>query len=164
MQESKGVHLQLRMGGGEMTIIDIKIKLEPGLYAEFMPCRKKQGDAGYDCRAADDVTLYPGKSYKIPLGFSMAIPPTHYAAMVPRSGLSLEGLRVLNSPGTIDSNYRGVVTAIVQWCGIGYKDIKKGDRIVQRVILPVPEVAFNLVDELDETDRGATGFGNSGLQ
>jgi dUTP pyrophosphatase len=146
----------------ELTLI--KIKLEPDTDASFMPTRKKAGDAGYDCRSAEDITLYPGKAYKIPLGFAMAILPTHYAAMVPRSGLSLEGLRVLNAPGTIDSNYRGVVTAIVQWCGMGYKDIKRGDRIVQLVILPVPAVVFESVDELDTTDRGASGFGGSGLR
>ncbi len=121
--------------------------------------------AGADIRAAlrEDVVLHPGEHKLIPSGFSMALPAGFEAQVRPRSGLALKhGIGVLNSPGTIDADYRGEVGVILINHGDTDFHIQRGDRIAQMVIAALPVVDFIEVDELDDTERGSGGFGSSG--
>lgn len=121
--------------------------------------------AGADLRAAieDTLTLAPGEFRLIPTGFAMALPDGYEAQVRPRSGLALKhGITVLNSPGTIDADYRGEVGVIL----INHSDvpfvIRRGDRIAQMVIAPYVQAGFEEAASLSATDRGSGGFGSSG--
>lgn len=123
--------------------------------------------AGADLRAAidDDVVLQPGSHQLIPTGFAMALPDGYEAQVRPRSGLALKhGVTVLNSPGTIDADYRGEVGVIL----VNHSDtafhIQRGDRIAQMVIAAFCRADWKRVDVLSETERGTGGFGSSGKQ
>jgi dUTP pyrophosphatase len=121
--------------------------------------------AGADIRAAvhEDVVLRPGERTLVPSGFSMALPAGFEAQVRPRSGLALKhGIGVLNSPGTIDADYRGEVGVILINHGDMDFHIQRGDRIAQMVIAALPAVDFIEVAELDDTERGSGGFGSSG--
>ncbi|MDQ6987478.1 MAG: dUTP diphosphatase [Mariprofundaceae bacterium] len=123
--------------------------------------------AGADLRAAvdEDVVLHPGERRLIPTGFAMALPAGFEAQVRPRSGLALKhGISVLNSPGTVDADYRGEVGVILVNLGEHDFHIQRGDRIAQIVIAALPPVAFAEVQELDGTARGSGGFGSSGRQ
>jgi dUTP pyrophosphatase len=139
----------------------VQIKLEP---KGKLPCKAHPSDACYDCYANEDLTLYPGKAYAVSLGFALAIPEGWQAKILPRSGLSLKGLRVLNAPGTVDSAYRGPVKALLKWEGMGYMDVHVGDRLVQMEFQRVPTVSLVEVTELSSTDRGEGGFGSTGIK
>lgn len=123
------------------------------------------GDAGLDLRSSEDVTLAPFERRLIATGLAIAIPEGYAGFVQPRSGLALkQGLSMANTPGLIDSHYRGELKI----CAINLDpttpiDVRKGDRIAQLVIQKVPVVSLVEVDELDETDRGAGGFGSSGV-
>lgn len=121
--------------------------------------------AGADIRAAvnEDVVLRPGERRLIPSGFAMALPAGYEAQVRPRSGLALKhGIGVLNSPGTIDADYRGEVGVILINHGDTDFHILRGDRIAQMVIAALPAVEFIEVNGLDDTERGSGGFGSSG--
>jgi len=121
--------------------------------------------AGADIRAAvrDELVLHPGERKLVPSGFSMALPAGYEAQVRPRSGLALKhGISVLNSPGTIDADYRGEVGVILINHGDTDFHILRGDRIAQMVIAALPEVELVEVDALDDTERGSGGFGSSG--
>lgn len=121
--------------------------------------------AGADIRAAvnEEVVLHPGEHKLIPSGFSMALPAGYEAQVRPRSGLALKhGISVLNSPGTIDADYRGEVGVILINHGDTDFHILRGDRIAQMVIAALPAVELAEVDALDDTERGSGGFGSSG--
>lgn len=121
--------------------------------------------AGADIRAAvnEEVVLRPGERRLIPSGFAMALPAGFEAQVRPRSGLALKhGIGVLNSPGTIDADYRGEVGVILINHGDTDFHILRGDRIAQIVIAALPAVEFIEVKELDDTERGSGGFGSSG--
>lgn len=123
--------------------------------------------AGMDLRAAidDDIILNPGERHLIPTGFAMALPDGYEAQVRPRSGLALKhGVTVLNTPGTIDADYRGEVGVILINHGEHPFHVSRGDRIAQMVIAPCSRVAWKEVASLDETKRGAGGFGSSGRQ
>jgi len=123
--------------------------------------------AGADLRAAvgEDVVLQPGERRLIPTGFAMALPAGFEAQVRPRSGLALKhGISVLNSPGTVDADYRGEVGVILVNHGEHDFHIQRGDRIAQMVIASLPPVAFAEVQTLDDTARGSGGFGSSGKQ
>jgi len=123
--------------------------------------------AGADIRAAvqEDVVMRPGEHTLVPSGFSMALPAGFEAQVRPRSGLALKhGIGVLNSPGTIDADYRGEVGVILINHGDMDFHIQRGDRIAQMVIAALPAVDFIEVTELDDTERGSGGFGSSGRQ
>ena len=127
--------------------------------------RMTQHAAGFDLPAAvvRAVRLRRGKIQLIPCGFSMAVPHGYAAKVRPRSGLaSRYGITMINAPGTIDSDYRGEVQ--VPLINLGPKDfiIERGMRIAQMLILPVPAVVIEEVDSLDDTARGAGGFGHTG--
>lgn len=116
-----------------------------------------------DLRAAEDAVLNPGARHLMPTGFSIALPPFHEAQVRPRSGLAVKhGVTVLNAPGTIDSDYRGEIKVPLINHGTSDFVIKRGDRIAQMVIATVAHVSFDEVSTLDETRRGAGGFGSSG--
>lgn len=138
------------------------VPCEPGF---SMPEYATKGSAGMDLKSVAEVRLNPGERKLISLGFSMEIPEGYEAQIRPRSGLAYKnGITVLNSPGTIDSDYRGVVHVLL----INHSDeifwITPGMRIAQMVIAPVTRVALVITEEpLSTTDRGEGGFGSTGL-
>ena len=123
--------------------------------------------AGMDLRAAvaedEPLTLRPGARFPVPTGLAMALPPGFEAQVRPRSGLAAKsGIICLNTPGTIDADYRGEVKVILINLGEEAVTIRRGDRIAQMVIAPVVQAAWTEVDSLDETARGEGGFGSTG--
>jgi dUTP pyrophosphatase len=123
--------------------------------------------AGVDLEAAVDapITLKPGERQLIATGLAIALPDGYEAQIRPRSGLAFKnGVTVLNSPGTIDADYRGEVKVIL--ANLGQEDftVERGMRVAQMVIAPYTQVGWNVVDTLDETERGAGGFGSTGTQ
>lgn len=128
-----------------------------------LPAYATPGAAGMDVLAAEDVTLAPGARHAVATGFAVAIPPGFEIQVRPRSGLALKhGISVPNTPGTIDSDYRGELKVIVINHGPEAFAIVRGDRIAQLVLAPVTLAAWDEVSELDETARGAGGFGSTG--
>ncbi|MCC5906069.1 MAG: dUTP diphosphatase [Balneolaceae bacterium] len=130
------------------------------------PGYETSGSAGMDIRAANSepVNLKPGERALIPTGFKMALPEGYEAQIRPRSGLAYRnGVTMLNSPGTIDSDYRGEVKVLAINHGKEVFTVHHGDRIAQMVIAPVLQVKIQPVDELPETDRGEGGFGSTGV-
>ena len=130
-----------------------------------LPSYAYTGDAGLDLRASESVTIEPLKRVLIPTGLAIAIPEGYAGFVQPRSGLALKlGLSIANTPGLIDSHYRGELKVIaVNLDTDAPIAIEKGERIAQLVIQQVPQVTLVEVDELDETDRGQGGFGSSGV-
>jgi dUTP pyrophosphatase len=121
--------------------------------------------AGFDLHAAveEPVRLAPGEIRLIPCGFAMAIPPGYEAQVRPRSGLaSRHGITLVNTPGTIDADYRGEVQVPLINLGRVEFMVERGMRIAQMLVLPVPPVEIVEVDELDDTARGTGGFGHTG--
>ncbi|MFN7534280.1 MAG: dUTP diphosphatase [Brevundimonas sp.] len=132
-----------------------------------LPAYETAGSAGMDLRAAvpEDapVTLAPGGRALVPTGLKIALPPGHEAQVRPRSGLALRhGVTCLNSPGTIDADYRGEVGVILITHGSDPFVVRRGERIAQMVVAPVLQVALVEAEALDETARGAGGFGSTG--
>ena len=130
-----------------------------------MPAYAYVGDAGLDLRAAEDAILKPFERKMVSTGIAVAIPQGHAGFVLPRSGLAAKhGISIVNAPGLIDSNYRGEIKAIlVNLDADNAFEIKRGDRIAQLVIMATPPVILEEADELSETDRGAGGFGSSGV-
>jgi len=119
--------------------------------------------AGLDIVAAEDVTLAPGARHAVATGFAIAIPAGYEVQVRPRSGLALKhGITCLNTPGTIDADYRGEVKVILANLGSEPFLVKRGERIAQLVPAPVQRAGFAEVDELDDTGRGTGGFGSTG--
>lgn len=119
--------------------------------------------AGMDVVAAEDVTLAPGARHAVATGFAIAIPEGYEVQVRPRSGLALKnGITCLNTPGTIDADYRGEVKIILANLGSESFEVKRGERIAQLVPAAVQKASFAEVVELDETVRGAAGFGSTG--
>lgn len=131
-----------------------------------LPSYETGGSAGMDLRAANPETLVlmPGKRLLIPTGFKMALPDGFEAQIRPRSGLAFKhGITMLNSPGTIDSDYRGEVKVLAINHGDEPFNIHFGDRIAQMVIAPVYQAMIEEVAILPSTDRGSGGFGSTGV-
>ena len=130
-----------------------------------MPAYAYVGDAGLDLRAAEDAVLQPFERKLVSCGIAMAIPQGYAGFVLPRSGLAAKhGISIVNAPGLIDSNYRGEIKAILVNLDPNEPfEIKHGDRIAQLVIMETPAVTLSAVSELSETDRGAGGFGSSGV-
>lgn len=121
------------------------------------------GDAGVDLRSTEPVILQPGQRGLIPTGIAVAIPDGYAGFVQPRSGMAIKkGLGLLNSPGLIDSGYRGEIKVIAINLDSEPLEISRGDRIAQLVILPVPPVAYEEVDQLPASERGDGGFGSTG--
>lgn len=128
-----------------------------------VPVYASDGAAGMDVTAAEELDLAPGARHAVATGFAIAIPPGYEVQVRPRSGLALKhGITCLNSPGTIDSDYRGEVKVILANLGDKPFPIRRGDRIAQLVPASVTRAAFAEVEDLDETVRGAGGFGSTG--
>lgn len=128
-----------------------------------MPQAARVGDAAYDLYSSVEYTLQPGERYAVSTGIAIEIPEGFEGQVRPRSGLAMkEGVTVLNTPGTIDSGYRGEVKTIMVNLGDSPFRITKGMRISQLAIRPVPEVEFIEVDEISDTQRGEGGFGSTG--
>lgn len=146
-------------------MIDIAITILPHGADLPLPDYATPGAAGMDAVAAvtETVMLAPGARYPVPLGFCMAIPDGFEVQVRPRSGLALKhGITVPNSPGTIDSDYRGEVKALLINLGDAPFAIERGMRICQLVPAAVTRAALRVVDSLDSTVRGAGGFGSTG--
>jgi dUTP pyrophosphatase len=130
-----------------------------------LPTYETAGAAGMDLRAADALVIQPGSRALVPTGLAIALPQGFEAQVRPRSGLAVKhGVTVLNSPGTIDSDYRGEVKVPLINHGEAEFRIARGDRIAQMVIAPVTQAGWTEVDSLDDTGRGAGGFGSSGTR
>lgn len=128
-----------------------------------LPAYATAGAAGMDVVAAEDVTLEPGARHAIATGFALAIPAGYEVQVRPRSGLALKhGITCLNTPGTIDSDYRGEVKVILANLGQEPFAVRRGDRIAQLVPAPVLRATLTQVTHLDDTARGSGGFGSTG--
>jgi dUTP pyrophosphatase len=146
-----------------MAPVTVPIKrLDPGLP---LPVYAHQGDAGVDLYATQDRTIAPFERALIGTGIAVAIPDGHAGFVQPRSGLALRhGLSFVNTPGLIDSRYRGEIKVIaINLDPSEPIEISRGDKIAQLVIQPVEHVTFAETDELDTTERGERGFGSSGV-
>ena len=132
-----------------------------------LPSYESKHAAGMDIRAAleESLELRPGERMLIPTGFQMALPKGYEAQIRPRSGLAYRnGITMLNSPGTIDSDYRGDVKVLAINHGQENFTVKHGDRIAQMVIAPVQQIFIEETEELPDTARGEGGFGSTGLE
>ncbi len=145
--------------------ITVPLRLLPHAGPEFLPSYATAGSAGMDLRAAIDspVAIPPGGRVAVPTGIAIAIPEGYEAQVRPRSGLAIKhGVTVVNAPGTIDSDYRGEVAVILGNLGDSAFVINRGDRIAQVVVAPVSRAEWRVISDLDETARGAGGFGSTG--
>lgn len=143
----------------------IRIAIQRLPHGENLPLPRyaTEGAAGMDVVAAEDLTLAPGARHAVATGFAMAIPAGYEVQVRPRSGLALKhGVTCLNTPGTIDSDYRGEVKVILANLGDQPFEVVRGERIAQLVPAPVQRATFTLVEELGSTQRGDGGFGSTG--
>lgn len=148
-----------------MTLAPIRIALQRLAHGEGLPppAYATDGAAGMDVVAAEDITIAPGGRHAVATGFAMEIPEGYEVQVRPRSGLALKhGVTCLNTPGTIDSDYRGEVKVILANLGDAPFVVNRGDRIAQLVPAPVQRATLDLVETLDETSRGSGGFGSTG--
>lgn len=148
-----------------MSRIRVQIKKEPHASNLSLPVYKTHGSAGVDLCAAieESAVLEPGERRLIPTGIRIALPDGYEAQIRSRSGLAFEhGIGMVNSPGTIDSDYRGEIKVVlINWSSEPFT-LHRGDRIAQMVIAPVVQVDWQETDALDETERGDGGFGHTG--
>ena len=143
--------------------IPVPIKRLPHGAGLDLPAYATSGAAGMDVVSAEDVTLAPGARHAVATGLAMAIPHGFEVQVRPRSGLALKHeITVPNTPGTIDSDYRGELKVILINHGAAPFEIRRGDRIAQLVLAPVVQAGWVEVSELDETARGEGGFGSTG--
>ena len=127
------------------------------------PSRAHIGDAAVDLHSRIDFKLVPGERSAVPTGLAVAIPPGYAGLVLPRSGhASRSGIGVVNGPGLIDSGYRGEISVLLINHGEAEVEFRRGDRIAQLAIVPVPEIDWVEADALDETERGTGGFGSTG--
>ncbi len=148
----------------------VQIKMDDGC-DDLFPKKSHNDDAGYDIMSTENIVLKKGEVKAVPVGFRLALPKGWEAQIRPRSGLAVKhGISVENSPGTIDSNYRGPVKVIIRYLGTeGFNldeadfKIERGDRIAQMVINKLSNIVLLPSEDLDETDRGEMGFGSTGL-
>jgi len=148
-------------------VVDVRLKRLPHGEGLPLPAYETAHAAGMDLRAAvpelEPLTLAPGSRALVPTGFSIALPEGYEAQVRPRSGLALKhGITCLNSPGTIDADYRGEVGVILANLGAEPFVIRRGDRIAQMVVAPVTHARWVEAEALDDTARGAGGFGSTG--
>lgn len=145
-------------------MIEIRLKRLPHGEGLPLPAYATAHAAGMDVVAAEELTLAPGARHAVATGFAIAIPEGYEVQVRPRSGLALKhGVTCLNTPGTIDADYRGEVRVILANLGAEPFEIGRGDRIAQLVPAPVVQAALLETDELDETIRGIGGFGSTGV-
>ncbi len=143
--------------------VPVPVKRLPHFEGLELPAYATQGAAGMDVLAAEDVSLAPGARHAVATGLAFAIPAGFEIQVRPRSGLALKhGITVPNTPGTIDSDYRGELKVILINHGEQTFEVRRGDRVAQLVIAPVTRASWLKVDELDHTERGEGGFGSTG--
>lgn len=146
-----------------LPMIEIRLQRLPNGGGLPVPAYASDGAAGMDIVAAETLTLRPGARHAVATGFAMAIPAGYEVQVRPRSGLALKhGITCLNTPGTIDSDYRGEVKVILINLGDAPFPIARGDRIAQIVPAPVQRAALESVEILEDTARGSGGFGSTG--
>ena len=148
-------------------MIKVKIKQDTNAKDLPLPHYATSGSSGMDIYAAvaGEAVIRPGDIKLIPAGFYLAIPPGYEAQIRPRSGLALKhGISIVNSPGTIDSDYRGLVSIIITNLGKEPYTIRRGDRIAQIVFKESVHAEIEVSDELDDTVRSSGGFGHTGLK
>jgi len=144
--------------------VDIAVKRLDHAADLPLPSYETAGSAGMDVRAAEELVIAPSKRGLIGTGFAFAIPAGYEIQVRPRSGLALKkGISIPNTPGTIDSDYRGELKVILINHGEEDFVIQRGDRIAQIVVAPVQRGILNEVADLDETQRGSGGFGSTGV-
>lgn len=150
-----------------MNKLNIKLLALPHFEGLDIPKYESIGAAGLDIRAAIDqdkpITLKPGERQLIPSGLKMEIPLGYEVQVRPRSGLAFKhGITLVNTPGTIDSDYRGEVSTLL--INLGQDDfiVTRGERVAQWVVAPVVQTEFTIVDSLSDTARGAGGYGSTG--
>jgi dUTP pyrophosphatase len=146
--------------------VDIRIRRLAHAEGLQLPVYATGGAAGADLCAAveDEVVIGPGQRQAVPTGLILEIPEGFEGQVRPRSGLAIrQGLTVVNAPGTIDSDYRGELKVLLVNLGTETVSIARGDRIAQLVVAPVTRAAFVETDDLTASDRGAGGFGSTGL-
>jgi len=146
--------------------ISIKLKITQSAKDLPIPKYETEGSAGMDLMANidDSVVLAPGERKLIPTGISIALPTGYEAQIRPRSGLAIKhGVTVLNTPGTIDSDYRGEIMVILANLSNADFKIERGMRIAQMIIAQFVQGKFSVVDDLDATSRGSGGFGSTGV-
>ena len=145
----------------------VRIQRLPAARDLPLPSPASPGSSGFDLRAvlSEETVLRPGERLLVPTGLVLEIPPGWEGQVRPRSGLALRhGIGVVNAPGTIDSDYRGEVAVILINLGEAPFPLKRGDRIAQLVIAPVARVEWEEADSLAESERGAGGFGSTGME
>lgn len=143
--------------------VDVQVKRLPHGEGLDLPGYATAGAAGMDVLSAEDISLEPGMRHAVATGLAMAIPAGYEIQVRPRSGLAYKfGVTVPNTPGTIDSDYRGELKILMINHGTDAFPIKRGERVAQLVLAPVTQAAWQEVGELDETGRGAGGFGSTG--
>lgn len=150
-----------------MERIEIKVKYLDGCRDIPLPQYESDGASGMDIRACikEPVVIQPGEITFIQTGLAVSIPPGYEGQIRPRSGLALKhGIGMVNSPGTIDSDYRGEIGIIIINWGREPFNIQRGDRIAQMVICKVYRGDISIVTDLDDTQRGEGGFGHSGVE
>jgi dUTP pyrophosphatase len=144
-------------------MIEIALQRLPQGEGLPLPSYATEGAAGLDIVAAEDVMLGPGQRHAVATGFAIAIPEGYEVQVRPRSGLALRhGITCLNTPGTIDHDYRGEVKVILANLGSEPFEVRRGERIAQLVPAPVLKASFREVTQLGETTRGTGGFGSTG--
>lgn len=145
--------------------VDVHVKRLPHGEGLPLPAYATSGAAGMDVVSAEDLTLPSMGRHAVATGLALAIPEGYEVQVRPRSGLALKhGITLPNTPGTIDSDYRGELKVILLNLGTEAFEIKRGDRIAQLILAPVQIGRMVEVDELDETVRGANGFGSTGIR
>ena len=143
--------------------VKVEVKRLPHGGGLPLPAYATSGAAGMDVVSAESVTIAPGARHAVATGLALAIPSGYEIQVRPRSGLALKhGITVPNTPGTIDSDYRGELKVILINHGTEPFPIVRGDRVAQLVLAPVVQAAWAEVDELDATTRGDGGFGSTG--
>ena len=150
-----------------MDRVELLIRVRDDCKDVPLPKYMSEHASGLDICAAvpEPLVLGPGARALVPAGFHMALPPGYEAQVRPRSGLAVKyGITVLNTPGTIDSDYRGEVKVILANFGEELFTVNRGDRIAQMVIQPVLQAELKLVDELPDSARGHGGFGHTGTK
>lgn len=143
--------------------VNVEVKRLPHGEGLPLPAYATSGAAGMDVVSAEDVAIAPGARHAVATGLSVAIPHGYEIQVRPRSGLAFKhGITVPNTPGTIDSDYRGELKVLLINHSTEPFEIARGDRVAQLVLAPVVQAAWSEVEELDATERGAGGFGSTG--
>lgn len=159
MEAEHAVAKQPDVGHGAVELA--VLRLDPGV---ALPAYAHAGDAGMDLAAAADVRLAPGERAAVPTGLAIAVPDGWVGLVHPRSGLARRhGVTVANAPGTIDAGYRGELEVLLVNLGQDAVELRRGDRIAQLLLQPVGRAEVVEVDGLDGTERGAGGFGSTGI-